>query len=270
MFRDVYQYDGVRNWTINQHDGVLDAAITAAGDKDNNSININKCNNPDNCAKNNINIIGPYQAFIDTKKTAESTYSEVSKVVTEGALLTGSSTYNSPLILDMDGDGVVSAVAGFGIDVDGNGKADGAATKGDKMLAMTDVNGNGKIDGAEVFGDRTVSPFTGKAVNAKNGFEALKIIAQQAKQYTGIDCMNGNSVDMAKLQQALNKYGVTLGFVNGSNNNEIEKLNGVASINVGNYKTVNESGDAQHRQQGSFVRTDGTQGKIDDVWFKQR
>ena len=269
LFRDVYNVDGVRNWTINQHDGVLNAAITASGDP-NSNVNINKCNNDDNCEKDNINIIGGYRAFKDTKTTTENIYTEVKTVDNSGAIVTGKDTYRSPLILDMDHDGVVSAAAGLGVDVDGNGKADGAAINGDKMLAMTDINGNGKVDGAEVFGDQTVSPFTGKSVNAKNGFEALKIIAQQAKQYTGIDCMNGTSVDVKKLQQALNLYGVTLGFVGGANTGIVEDLYGVASIDVGNYKTVNETGDVQHRQQGSYTGVDGKTYKADDVWFKAR
>ena len=52
-----------------------------------------------------------------------------------------------------------AAEHGKGVDIDGNGKADGAAVNGDKMLAMNvDLNKDGKSDevtGKQVFGDKT-------------------------------------------------------------------------------------------------------------------
>ena len=170
----------------------------------------------------------------------------------------------------MDGDGKVSAAARFGVDVSGNKVEDGTAIGGDKMLAFSDISGDGKVGGQEVFGDKTVSPFTKKAINAKNGFEALRIVAQQAKEYTGIDCMDGNDVDILKLQQALNKVGVTLGFVAGANTTKLESLHGVAKINVKNYTEGNATGTVQHRQQGSYTDVDGNTYGANDVWFRNR
>jgi len=183
-------------------------------------------------------------------------------------LVSSANTWTSPLVLDMNGDGVVSAAAGFGVDVNNDGKADGAATNGDKMLAMSDLNGNKSIDGAEVFGDQTVSPFTGKKLNAANGFEALKMIAQEAEQYTGIKCMDNDNVDVKKLAEALATKGIKLGFISDENNKELEDLAGVKSINVGSYKEVDASGDVQHRQLGSFIDENGKEQKVNDVWFK--
>ena len=130
------------------------------------------------------------------------------------------------------------------------------------------LNGNGKIDGNEVFGDQTVSPFTGKKLNAANGFEALEQIAKEAKQYTGIDCMNGSQVDIQKLAKALETVGVKLGFISDNNTTELEDASAIKYIDVDNYTENNETGDVQHRQQGSFTDENGNVRKVDDVWFK--
>ena len=174
----------------------------------------------------------------------------------------------SPLVVDYNQDGKVSAQAGMGVDIDGDGKADGAATDGDKMLAMSDTNGNGTIDGTEVFGNKTVNPFTGKALNAKNGFEALKQIAQSATEKTGINCFDGKNVDLNKLKQALSAIGVNLGFVSGNNNTQLEALSKINKINVFDYLNKKETGKVQHNQQGSGTSSDGSVMKVDDVWFE--
>ena len=176
-------------------------------------------------------------------------------------------TTGSPLIVDFNQDGKVSAEAGKGVDVDNNGTADGAATGGDKMLAMSDRNGNGKIDGSEVFGDQTVDPFTGQKINAANGFEALKVVAQSAYNATGINCIDKGNVDLQALKVALSLIGVNLGFISDNNVTNLEDLAHVKAINVENYQTQQESGAVQHNQLGSYTSTDGTQHKVDDVWF---
>ena len=264
LLRDVFYTGGLKDVEINQHKGQLNAFLTV----DDGQATINKCDNTNNCQIDNIRIEGGKIYTIDGETTTEEITKKVKIEENQGSIFTGNNTYNSPLILDMDGDGKVSAAARFGVDVSGNKVEDGTATGGDKMLAFSDISGDGKVGGQEVFGDKTVSPFTKKAINAKNGFEALKIVAQQAKQYTGIDCMDGNDVDVLKLQQALNKVGVTLGFVAGANTTKLETLQGVAKINVGNYTESNETGNVQHRQQGTFTTTGGETRKVDDVWFK--
>lgn len=183
-------------------------------------------------------------------------------------ILTSNATHTSPLIIDFNQDGKVSATAGQGIDLDNNGSADGCASNGDKMLAMTDLNGNGKIDGAEVFGDQTVDPFTGKALNAANGFEALAMVAKSAEKYAGIKCIDAEgNVDLNALNQALQTRGIKLGFVSDDNNTTVEDLSKVASINTSNYIEQEDSGDAQHRQLGTTTFLDGSTNKVDDVWF---
>lgn len=177
---------------------------------------------------------------------------------------------HSPLILDTNKDGKVSAQQGKGVDINGDGKADGAATNGDKMLAMGDIDGDGQITGKEVFGDKTVDPFTGKEVKANNGFEALKKVAQSAEKHTGIKCTDENGqVDLQKLKQAIEQTGKgSLGMISGNNNTKLEGLGDASKINTSNYINQKESGDVQHNQLGSYQTTSGQQHKVDDVWFK--
>lgn len=178
-------------------------------------------------------------------------------------------TTDSPLVIDFNGDGKVDAQAGIGVDIDGDGIADGAAINGDKMLAMSDVNGNGTIDGTEVFGNKTVNPFTGEAINAKNGFEALKQIAISAQKISGINCFDGQNVNLINLRKVLLEYkDINLGFVSDKNNSHLENLSKISSINVTNYLETPDSGWVQHNQQGFGSTQDGDTVKVDDVWFK--
>jgi len=171
-----------------------------------------------------------------------------------------------PIIVDFNKDGSVSALQGRGVDLDGDGISDGAASKGDKMLAMSDLDGNKKIDGGEVFGDQTVSPFSHQKLNAANGFEALAMIAKEAEQYTGINCINADGdVDLASLKRALNTVGVNIGFISENNVTNLEDLAHVASINVSKYANIAEGANVQ---TGYYTDSTGNRYKANDVWFK--
>lgn len=186
---------------------------------------------------------------------------------------TNTNTYTSPLVLDTNHDGVISAKSGNGVDVNNDGVADGYATGGDKMLAFTDTNANGKIDGTEVFGNNTVDPFTGKSINAANGFEALKVVAQSAEKATGIACYKDGKVDLNALKTALATKGIELGYISDANTTQVEALENynVASIAVDQYtEDAKAAGDVQHRQQSTYTTADGETYTVDDVWFKER
>lgn len=186
------------------------------------------------------------------------------------ATVTSKERTGSPLILDTNKDGQVSATQGKGVDVDGDGKADGAATGGDKMLAMGDLDGDGKITGKEVFGNETIDPFTGQKLNAKDGFDALNKVAKSAEAHTGKKCMDENgNVDVQKLKQILEESGKgSLGMISDDNNTQLEGLGDVATINTTNYKTQQQTGAVQHNQLGSYTDTSGKTQKVDDVWFQ--
>lgn len=177
-------------------------------------------------------------------------------------------TKKDPLVIDFNQDGIVSVAAGKGVDLEGDGIADGCASNGDKMLAMTDLNGNGQIDGTEVFGDKTVNPFTGEALNAVNGFEALSMVAEAAEKYVGIECINEEGVvDLFSLNKALQAKGISLGFISDENNTIVEKLSKVTTIDTANYVEQNIDEDIEHGQLGIAIFEDGSAASVDNVWF---
>ena len=258
--RTIYKVDGTKNLDIDLANGKtnnIDVTSTGivdikAGDFDFSRIKVDA----------EVKVIGD-------PDVVKNVYTEPARRIAWGTNI--GETYTSPIIVDFNKDGKVDATSGnTGIDADGNGIADGAATGGDKMLAMSDMNGNGKVDGSEVFGDQTVSPFTGEKINATNGFEALKTIAQQAEEKTGIKCYSGGLVDLQALKSALATVGVNLGFISDDNVTELEDLAHVVALNVDNYNQVDAEGDVQHRQQGSYVANDGQTYGANDVWFKDR
>lgn len=258
--RNVHRIDGTKNLDIKTGSGSTnDINVTSTG-----VVNISA---GDFSKLNNINVDAEVRIYGDPD-VVKDVYTQPARKIAIGTNI--GSTYTSPIVVDFNKDGLVSAASGEGVDVNGDGIADGYANNGDKMLAMSDTNGNGQIDGSEVFGDQTVSPFTGEKLNAANGFEALKMIAEQAKDATGIDCMKAGFVDLQALKTALATVGVNLGFISDNNVTELENLAHVVAINVENYKEVDAEGDVQHRQQGSYLDADGQEYSANDVWFKNR
>ncbi len=85
------------------------------------------------------------------------------------------STIPSPIVLDLDGDGIesVGVQAGLYFDHAGDGFAEQTGWIGrDDGFLVRDLNGNGSIDtGAELFGSETL---LANGQKAANGFEALK------------------------------------------------------------------------------------------------
>ena len=109
-------------------------------------------------------------------KIAENFYNEMMKVAlgVRGAFTTAEST-TSPLVVDLDGDGVETTTVENGVyfDHDDNGFAENSGWVGkDDGLLVRDLNNNGQIDdGTELFGNNTV---LSNGQKATNGFEALK------------------------------------------------------------------------------------------------
>jgi len=179
--------------------------------------------------------------------------------------------YSTPLIIDYNEDGKISAASGMGVDIDGNGTPDGAAVNGDKMLAMSPMYKDKVITGKEVFGDHTIDPFTGFPVKAKDGFIALKKVAISAQKHTGIKCLEGTYVDVRKLKAAMKKAKKgNLGLISDDNITYLEPLGKVAKINT-DYKQVainkQDTNDIKHRQIGNWLDVKNVSHIMHDVWF---
>lgn len=160
----------------------------------------------------------------------------------------------SPLILDMDGDGVeVSSLAGsttqFDMNRDGFAERTAWVSPHDALLAL-DVNLNGRIDdGSELFGSNTT-----------NGFAVL---AAYDENHDGKIDASDSVFSNLLLWQDLNSDGI-------STSNELSSLSdrGIVSINLNasNISETNNGNQVTHR--AVFTRADGTTGRVDDVWFK--
>lgn len=167
----------------------------------------------------------------------------------------------SPLVVDLDGDGVetVSAAGGIYFDHDANGFKENSGWVGqDDGILVRDINGNGQIDnGTELFGNNSVLSSGEKAVN---GFEALKELDDNND---GTFDANDKAWNEVKIWQDKNFNGMV-------DDGELLTLEqaGIAGIDLDytNQENIDENGN-NHKQTGTFIKTDGTTGAIDDVWF---
>ncbi|MGA3681981.1 DUF4214 domain-containing protein [Pseudomonas graminis] len=167
----------------------------------------------------------------------------------------------SPLILDLDGDGVssISRLSGVHFDHDANGFAEstGWVSKKDALLVW-DRNHDGVISsGAELFGNQSLLPDQTKSAN---GFEALK---QLDSNHDGVFDASDEKFSEVKLWKDANSNGL-------SEQNELVGLQaeGIVSINLTYLQSTDvDANGNQHLQAGTFVRSDGSISAVDDVWF---
>jgi len=186
---------------------------------------------------------------------------------TEGFLNTAEAAIlirrGDPLILDLDNDGIETTNLAYGVNFDL--AADGFAEKiswvapDDGFLVM-DRNNNGTIDnGTELFGNTTL---LSNSLRAWNGFAAL----------SELDVNHDNKIDVNDPAYADLRVWRDANTDGTSSSNELFTLNelDIRSVSTGYIgSTFVDSYGNEHRQLGSFTRTDGTDGKITDVWFRQ-
>ncbi len=173
----------------------------------------------------------------------------------------------SPLVFDLNGDGVssTSVDGGKAFDIDGDGKVDQTAWagQGDGVLAF-DGNGDGTAgaDGTELFGNNAV--VDGKKFD--NGFEALKALAEK---HLGAAATADGKLDAAELAQLGDKAGLTM-LVDGQKK-ALEDI-GISEIKLG-YQNAGQNADVngnEHRQVGAGFVRNGQDAAVNDVWFKYR
>lgn len=168
----------------------------------------------------------------------------------------------SPIILDLDGDGVetVALSSGIWFDHASDGFAEQTGWVGaDDGLLVRDIDGNGRIDtGAELFGSETLLAVGGKAAN---GFKAL---AELDSNLDGVI----DSADAAFTTLRIWKDTDGDGYTDDGELLGLEEA-GVQSINVGytNSTTVDANGNA-HKQIGSYTTAEGQTRGAADVWFQ--
>ncbi|WP_122257040.1 calcium-binding protein [Pseudomonas syringae] len=202
----------------------------------------------------------------DFKKIGEDMKSEIEKSFEKAE------DARSPLILDLDGDGVetISAKSSVYFDHDGNGFSENSGWVGkDDGLLVWDKNKDGKINqGVELFGNNTVGSSGHKAAN---GFLALADLDENqdgvfdikdfayAELNVWVDKNSDGIVDtdeLLTLEQAGVKS-ISLSYA------EPGKVDANGDVPSG----VIDANGNEHRQIGSYTRTDGSVAAIEDVWF---
>ena len=167
----------------------------------------------------------------------------------------------SPLILDLDGDGVETThiSAGTHFDHDGNGFAEATGWVGpDDGLLVLDRNANGVIDnGHELFGNNTL---LADGSYASNGFAALA-------------ALDGNGDGKVSASDAAYAQLRVWKDVNANAVADAGELLTLAAAGVSSIATsysplsAIEVNGNEHLQSGTYITASGAARAIEDVWF---
>jgi len=167
----------------------------------------------------------------------------------------------SPLVLDLNGDGVNTVATSAGIHFDHNNNSfselSGWVNKDDGLL-VRDLNGNGQIDGGgELFGNNTL---LANGQKAANGFASLAEL--DTNQNGAVDSIEAAAAGLLIWKDA-NQNGIT-------DAGELLTLDqaGVSSLATGYAasSTVDAQGNT-HGLVGSYTTTNGDAWAMEDVWF---
>lgn len=177
----------------------------------------------------------------------------------------------SPLVADLNGDGVKTSDRLVQYDIDGDGQLDNIndIAQGDGLFSI-----RGGKDGKDLLGQFTDVDGDGRAESYQDGFEALKALAARA-QKEGL--INGdNTLDANEIASLEKAYG--LGVKKDSFGAQSVSLSqaGIKSINLATgekqyIQNFDGRGNDTLRQGGAqFTRADGTTGGYEDVFFLKK
>jgi len=178
-----------------------------------------------------------------------------------GALTSADIQSITPIVLDLDGNGIKTTTLQNGVtfDLDNDGKVEKSAwvARGDGLL-VRDVNGDGVINnGGELFGSGTVLADGSKA---QDGYEAMRALDA-----------NGDGV-LNAADSAFSQLGVWLDS-NGNGRTdagEVVSLNdlGINALSLtAQTSSVFDNGNLIGLM-GSYTKSDGTTHTMGDVWFQ--
>jgi len=198
---------------------------------------------------------------VDSSEFAAITESYPGFQTDQTAWTSSTNTSATPLVLDLDGDGVrtLSIDRGVKFDLDADGKVDrvGWVGAGDGLLAR-DLDGDGQIDdGSELFGEATVLE---GGVRAKDGFEALA--ALDTNRDGKLDVQDEAFASLRVWSDA-DADGVT----------DAGELRSLADLGITSIATqakavtVFDEGNLIGLT-ANYTRSDGTEGEVADVWFR--
>ncbi len=182
---------------------------------------------------------------------------------------------NSPLAFDLNGDGVKTSNNKIRFDINGDGRLDliNDVSREDGTLTIdSDRDGKSGENGAELLGDNTNLSRFGINGRFKDGFDALKAIAEDAKRRGLIN--RDNVLDADELKILEREYGLKM-KVGGLNSRAGSLADaGIQSINLSNgKKTYKDNFDGQgndilNQEGADFTKTGGGDGTYGDIFFR--
>ena len=185
----------------------------------------------------------------------------------------------SPLVLDLNGDGVKTSDKKVRYDLDGDGRRDllNDISREDAVLVF-DADGDGVSgeNGKELFGDLTDLRAYGADRDYRDGFASLGVLAHRAAEegiISGVSLERGrlDDADLAVLEK---RYGLRVKI--GSFTAAPVSLSkaGITELRLSRASTMrveNFDGRGNHlssREGAQFIRKDGTAGSYGDIWFR--
>ncbi|NAS95342.1 HlyJ hemolysin-like protein [Pseudomonas syringae pv. actinidifoliorum] len=167
----------------------------------------------------------------------------------------------SPIILDLDGDGIETLAVGashFDLDNDGLSERAGWVSPDDGLL-VHDRNGDGLIsNGSELFGNHSL---LSDGTTARNGYQAL---AEYDNNGDGMIDAKDTAYTALQVWRDVNGNGI-------SDGGELQSLAaaGVVSISTGYTESTDvDASGHEHRQVSTIMLANGTASTSADVWFK--
>ena len=185
-------------------------------------------------------------------------------------------SYNtaSPLSFDLEGDGVKTSDELIRYDIDGDGDLDTINDSADAILVF-DADGDGISgeDGSECFGDNTDLDGDGVADGYKDGFEALKALANKEGLVNGKD---DNKLDENDLKILEEKYGLQI-KTDGYNSEGSSLFEaGITEINLAttDETTLHKNYDGKSNdlmtQEGATFVVNGEEREYADIWHAMK
>ena len=185
-------------------------------------------------------------------------------------------SYNteSPLSFDLNGDGVKTSDELIQYDIDGDGKLDTINDSADAILVF-DADGDSISgeDGSECFGDNTDLDGDGVADGYKDGFEALKALANKEGLVDGV---NDNTLDVDDLKILEEKYGLQI-KTDGYNSEASSLFDaGITEINLSttDETTLHKNFDGKQNdlmtQEGATFVVNGEEREYADIWHAKK
>jgi len=176
---------------------------------------------------------------------------------------------SSPLGFDLGDDGYETSNELMQFDIDGDGKLDNINNVLEGILAF-DKDGDGVVgkDGSELFGNNTDLDNDGKADGYKDGFEALKALANKEGLIDGDKDMALDADDLKLLSE---KYGLTMQMGYNGKTQSLESL-GITQINLAktNETHLEDNFDGKHNQlmtqEGATFVQNGEEKDYADIW----